>query len=295
MQSCNGQYASYRFGVVDATAIAREHGIGSSSVVIINTTILGAYARLLGLPSSVLEDAYASAGLIGDLTAAQHAYEQVLMREPAPGAAAPARSAAATQAVVPPVAPMSEHSADFPATLKTGSWSNQAPAYVERAAPCNLACPAGNDVVGFIQALKDEGAEAAATILLRTQALPSVCGRVCPAPCMRACNREAFDGAVNIRGLERWIADRSLLQLARQTAAAPRRFAVVGGGPAGLSAAYQLALRGHAVTLYEAGPDLGKLVVFEGVKQYPARVKCATLSWHTLMAALKDKGEVSTE
>jgi hypothetical protein len=61
------RYSRYRFAVVDATDIAREQGIGSSSVVIINTTIVGAYARLLGLPLSLLEEAYASLGLLGDL------------------------------------------------------------------------------------------------------------------------------------------------------------------------------------------------------------------------------------
>ena len=255
--SYDGQYADYRFAVIDATAIAREHGIGSSSVVIINTTILGAYARLLGAPLSVLEESYASLALGGDLPAAEQAYERVRIRAPAQIAAHLAVSTPVAATALPPVAPMTEHSADFPATLKTGSWSNQAPLYREHPAPCNLACPAGNDVVGFIQALKNDGAEAAAAILLRTQALPSVCGRVCPAPCMRACNRDAFDGAVNIRSLERWISDRSALQLAQRQAAVRRRFAVAGGGPAGLSAAYQLALRGHEVHIYEAGPALG--------------------------------------
>ena len=179
-----GRFEHYRFGVVDATAIAREQGIGSSSVVIINTTILGAYARLLGLPLTVLEKAYASLGLSGDLPAAQHAYEQVQVSEPVqdsdgPGAPAPATGPAA-------VATILDHSTDFPASLKTGSWSNQAPVYSEHSAPCNVACPAGNNVVGFIQALKNEGPEEAAAILLRTQPLPSVCGRVCPAPCMQA-------------------------------------------------------------------------------------------------------------
>ncbi len=255
LASYDGMYASYRLSVIDATAIAREHGIGSNSVVIINTTILGAYARLLGVPLAVLESSYASLGLAGDLAAAQAAYESVRTR--ASDKVRAAASSPVAVSVSAPVAPMSEHSVDFPANLKTGSWSNQAPLYQDRAAPCNLACPAGNDVVGFIQALKHDDAPAAAAILLRTQALPSVCGRVCPAPCMHACNRDAFDGAVNIRSLERWISDRSALQLPQETAALRRRFAIVGGGPAGLSAAYQLALRGHGVKIHEAGPALG--------------------------------------
>ena len=255
LDSYAGRFERYRFGVIDATAIAREQGIGSSSVVIINTTILGAYARLLGLPLSVLEKAYVSLGLGGDLVAAQHAYEQVRVCEPVQSNDAHATSAPLTGPAA--VGTILDHSKDFPASLKTGSWSNQAPVYSEHSAPCNLACPAGNDVVGFIQALKSGGVQQAAAILLRTQPLPSVCGRVCPAPCMQACNREAFDGSVNIRSLERWIADHSQLEPLPQKAAQPLRVAVVGGGPAGLSAAYQLALGGHAVTIYEAGPSLG--------------------------------------
>lgn len=250
-----GLYGEYRFGVIDATSIAREHGIGSASVVIINTTILGAYARLLGISLGALDRAYALLGLESDLAAAEHAYAALAMREPT--ALAPEDTPRPGLPIPPPVMPMGQHSADIPAVLKTGTWSNLAPRYREQPAPCNVACPAGNDVVAFIQALKHGGVEEAAAILLRTQPLPSVCGRVCPAPCMIHCNRAAFDGTVNIRGLERWIGDHAVLELAHGTAQPRHRFGVIGGGPAGLSAAYQLALRGHAVTLYEAGPALG--------------------------------------
>ena len=255
LESYGSRFARYRFAVVDATTIAREQGIGSAAVVIINTTILGAYARVLGLPLSVLQTAFASLGLDSDLTAAQRAYEQVRTADSVAGVA-PAPPPASAAAPVP-VATMLSHSKDIPVTLKTGTWSNQVPAYSEHSAPCNLACPAGNDVVGFIQALKTGGIEAAAAILRRTQALPSVCGRVCPSFCMQNCNRAAFDGAVNIRGLERYIADRQSPDLVPEKAAAPRRVAIVGGGPAGLSAAFQLVLRGHAVTIFESGPALG--------------------------------------
>lgn len=254
------RYDSYRLAVVDATYIAREQGIGSSSVVIVNTTIVGAYARLLGLPISLLQETYASLGLLGDLPAAEEAYERVWIREAT-------ATAAKRQAVVPPaaesatVAPITGEAHDIPVALNTGLWSNQFPVYRQYTAPCNAACPAGNDIAAFIQALKNGGPEAAAQILLRTQALPSVCGRVCPAPCMTECNRTAFDGAVNIRSLERWIADNASFMLPMEPVGVRRRIAVVGGGPAGLSAAYQLALRGHDVTIYEAAPALGGVLL----------------------------------
>ena len=264
LEAYAGQYADYRLGVIDATAIAREHGIGSSSVVIINTTMLGAYARLLGISHEVLEHTFAVLGLGEDLAAAEHAWERLQLREPAAGRPAEAAGSAAPAPV--PVAPLSEHRLDFPADIKTGSWSNQVPAYVERGAPCNGACPAGNDVVGFVRALRRDAA-AAAGILLRSQPLPSVCGRVCPAPCMTACNRAAFDGAVNIRGLERWIGDHAVAPAPVPAARPQRRVAIVGGGPAGLGAAWELACAGHAPTLYEAAPVLGG-VLASGIPRY---------------------------
>jgi 2-oxoacid:acceptor oxidoreductase gamma subunit (pyruvate/2-ketoisovalerate family) len=249
-------YRRFRFATVDATEIARERGIGSSSVVIINTTIIGAYLRLLGLPLSLLQDVFSSLGLSGDLAAAAQAYQAVRIQEPSPGAfEGPLGGPAVPE--VSEVFPIGAEARDIPIDLRTGLWSNQSPSYQRYTAPCNAACPAGNDIVGFIQALKNGGPEAAAAILLRTQALPSVCGRVCPAPCMNDCNRKSFDGAVNIRSLERWIADHAAFSLPMQTAGTSRSFAVVGGGPAGLSAAYQLALRGHRATIYEAAPELG--------------------------------------
>jgi len=248
------RFDRYRFGVVDATSIAREYGIGSASVVIINTTILGAYARLLGLPLSALDDAYAHLGLKGDLSAAETAFAKVEMAEPQNVIAEPQPVPATALASVITTL---EHSKDIPATLKTGNWSNQAPTYVTHAAPCNHACPAGNDIVGFVQTLKKDGVEKAAALLFQTQPLPSVCGRVCPAPCMTSCNRAAFDGAVNIRSLERFIGDNTSFEPRRQDVIHPLHVAVVGGGPAGLSAAWQLGLAGHAVTIYEAAPQLG--------------------------------------
>ncbi len=250
------QFAAYRFGVIDATGIARVHGIGTSAVVIINTTLVGAYAKLLGLPFEVLGEAYTKMGLADDLAAAKEAYQKVSIQRPA-SALSGAVVGGELPTSLPPIRPLTEHSEDIATSLKTGNWSTQLPGYEDFVAPCNYACPAGNDVVGFIQALKISGADAAAQLLLRTQALPSVCGRVCPAPCMRECNRHLMDGAVNIRSLERWISDHAETRLLAQKTDKVHSLAVVGGGPAGLSAAYQLALQGHKVTIFEKNTKLG--------------------------------------
>ena len=250
------QFADYRIGIIDATGIAREHGIGTSSVVIINTTIVGAYARLLGLSLEVLEDAYTGLGLARDMDAAREAYRNVLIQSQ-DTVVSGTTVGGELSTTFAPVKQQIEHFADVPARLLTGNWSSQLACYQDHLAPCNFACPAGNDVVGFIQALKTHGPDRAMEILLQTQPLPSVCGRVCPAPCMHECNRIQMDGAVNIRSLERWISDHSELSLKSRKAEKSNSFAVVGGGPAGLSSAYQLALHGHHVTIFEKEKKLG--------------------------------------
>ncbi|HET6348627.1 MAG TPA: FAD-dependent oxidoreductase, partial [Candidatus Krumholzibacteria bacterium] len=177
-------------------------------------------------------------------------------------------AAAAPPAPGTPVVPMTEHTQGPPTGLKTGSWRTQLPRYVEHFAPCNAACPAGNDVVTFVQTLLNEGEEAAAHILGRTQPLASVCGRVCPAPCMIDCSRSNYDGAVNIRALERWIGDRApLVQRKSLLPRERRRVAIIGSGPAGLSAAYDLARGGHHVTMFDGENELGG-VLRTGIPTY---------------------------
>lgn len=258
----------YRLAVVDATGIARRHGIGTRSVVIVNTTIAGAFARLQGISLDVLEATYRALGFLSNFAAAREAYDAVHIGDPvtAPGSCARPKPAAAQPRV--PVEPLPEHVLSPPTGLKTGSWSSQRPHYAEHLAPCNAWCPAGNDVVGFVQALAHTGEAAAAEILHRSTPLAGTCGRVCPAPCMEGCNRTELDGAVDIRGLERWLSDQEGGRLeTRRTPDQVRRVAIVGGGPAGLAAAYTLALAGHSATIFEGEPELGGILA-TGIPNY---------------------------
>jgi len=252
------RFGGFRLATVDATTIARSHGIGTRSVVIVNTTIAGAYARLHDIPLEILEKTYESLGFLSNFEAAKEAYEAVAVRAADAAAAAVESEPVSTASAPLDVRPVTEHHSSPPTGLQTGSWSAQRPEYVENLAPCNAFCPAGNDVIHFVQAAGNEGEAHASEILGRSTPLAAVCGRVCPAPCMDGCNRAEMDGAVNIRGLERWIADHVPVAVREvQAAEDPRRIAIVGGGPAGLAAAYELAKAGHKATIFEGEQELG--------------------------------------
>jgi NADPH-dependent glutamate synthase beta subunit-like oxidoreductase len=146
-----------------------------------------------------------------------------------------------------------------PPSIHTGQWASQQPARENRTPPCNFICPAGNDVQGFLAALNNNELNEALEILLRTSPLPAVCGRVCPGFCMLECNRAELDGPVNVRALERYVGDHGEVQV-RAGEGRPQRVAVIGSGPAGLSAAWHLARLGYTVTIYEADDELGGLM-----------------------------------
>lgn len=259
------RWREFTLAVVDATRIARAHKIGSKSVVIVNTTIAGAFARLHGIDLALLQQTYEKLGFLGNLEAAKAAFAAVQIR---PAQLLEARLAPAAVAPAVAVMPLGAHTESPAPGLKTGNWGTQRPQYIESMAPCSAWCPAGNDVIGFVQSLHGGDAQKGAELLFASTPLPGVCGRVCPAPCMEGCNRIEYDGAVNIRGLERWIAD----QRRPQPTPVPlrsdhRRIAIVGGGPAGLSAAFELGKLGHRVTVFEGEQQLGG-VLRTGIPTY---------------------------
>ena len=256
------QFPGRNVATVDATTIALANKLGTRAVPIVNTTILGAVARVLDLSLEDIEAALADLKFGGgNVTAAREAYEHVQ------------RKRLKGKRVAVPGPPKPDHVAglfdkevgDRP-RIRTGAWATRHPDRHRLLSPCANACPAGNDVQGFIAAVAEKDYTKALEIILETSPLPGICGRVCPAPCMEACNRTLYDEPVDIREIERYVSEHGTWPSASQ----PRReqrIAVVGSGPAGLSCAYHLAKLGYPVTLFEADDELGG-VMRTGIPSY---------------------------
>jgi 2-oxoacid:acceptor oxidoreductase delta subunit (pyruvate/2-ketoisovalerate family) len=142
--------------------------------------------------------------------------------------------------------------------------------YLDRLPPCNSACPAGENIQGWLAHAESGDYAAAWRLLTEENPLPAVMGRVCYHPCETACNRAALDAAVGINSVEHFLGDEAIKrgwsfpQPAQRTG---KRVLVVGAGPSGLSAAYHLARAGHAVEIHEAGPVAGGMMRF-GIPKY---------------------------
>jgi NADPH-dependent glutamate synthase beta subunit-like oxidoreductase len=129
-------------------------------------------------------------------------------------------------------------------------------------APCRLACPAGLNVQGYVQMVGEGKYKEALQIIMEDLPLPGVLGRICPHGCEDACRRCDVDQPVAIRDLKRLAADQFDPREIEIPRAAERdeRVAIIGSGPAGLSAAYQLARKGILSTIFEALPKAGGML-----------------------------------
>ena len=153
---------------------------------------------------------------------------------------------------------------------KTGSWRTERPIYVDRLPPCNVQCPAGEDIQGWLFHAESGDYQAAWRHLVRDNPFPAIMGRVCYHSCEGACNRGKIDAAVGINSVERFLGDEALQQGWRfdaPTQESGKQVLVVGAGPSGMSAAYHLRRLGHAVTVMEAGPLPGGMMRF-GIPKY---------------------------
>jgi len=146
-------------------------------------------------------------------------------------------------------------------------------------APCVLTCPTGTNVQGYVAMVAEGRFEEAMDVIRDRNPFPSICGRVCHHPCEGECNRKEIDEAVAINPIKRFVSDWVFDQRAKGEECAPpakgevaenkkeMKVAVIGGGPAGLTAARDLALAGYPVTLFEKEEKLGG-TMFLGIPDY---------------------------
>jgi NADPH-dependent glutamate synthase beta subunit-like oxidoreductase len=155
--------------------------------------------------------------------------------------------------------------------------SYKCPTYVHKTPPCQGSCPSGEDIRGWLAIVRQQEKppadmdwhEYAFRRSTDANPFPSMMGRVCPAPCQDGCNRNELEDFVGINSVEQYIGDTAIAN-GYGFQAGPdsgKKVAIVGGGPAGLAAAYQLRRKGHACTVFEANSGLGGMFKF-GIPGY---------------------------
>ena len=156
-------------------------------------------------------------------------------------------------------APSQEKGQDL---FPTGNWRSIRPVYRDKLPPCNNACGTNEKIQGYLDLVKRGKYLDAYALIKEDMPFPSVTGRVCYHPCEQACNRGKYDEAISIRAVERFLGDlgqaltRDVVKAGKPNG---KKVAVVGSGPAGHSAAYQLARLGYKVTILEKSPKAGGL------------------------------------
>jgi NADPH-dependent glutamate synthase beta subunit-like oxidoreductase len=166
----------------------------------------------------------------------------------------------------------------FQEQIFTADESDKCPTYVHKTPPCQASCPSGEDIRGWLNVVRGiekppkdtKWQEYAFRRSTDANPFPSMMGRVCPAPCQTGCNRNSVEDYVGINAVEQFIGDYALqAKLAFKPAdkETGKKVAIIGGGPAGLAAAYQLRRKGHAVTLFDDHEFLGGMARY-GVPGY---------------------------
>jgi len=159
----------------------------------------------------------------------------------------------------------------------SGDESYKCPTYINRTPPCQGSCPSGEDIRGWLQIVrgieKPSGDQSWQEYAFRRSTdanpFPSIMGRVCPAPCEDGCNRNEVEDHVGINAVEGYIGDNALSEGYKFTSgeSTGKTIAIIGGGPAGLAAAYQLRRKGHGAVVFDDHKDLGGMMRY-GIPGY---------------------------
>ena len=143
--------------------------------------------------------------------------------------------------------------------------------YMTGIAPCSCACPAGVDVQGYVSLIAEGKFQEAIDLIRESNPLPFLCGRICTEYCALNCNRQYIDDPIAIRVLKRFVSDWEMnnpnLSKIKPVKQDKEKIAIIGAGPAGLSAAYFLARMGYKTTIFEKGDKIGGMVRY-GVPQH---------------------------
>jgi 2-oxoacid:acceptor oxidoreductase gamma subunit (pyruvate/2-ketoisovalerate family)/2-oxoacid:acceptor oxidoreductase delta subunit (pyruvate/2-ketoisovalerate family) len=260
---------------VPATAISLALGLGSKSLPIVNAAMIGAILRIFEADlatGQAIVRANVPTKADANVESVAQAYEQVCGIEarnaylldqlhalPAIGhrrlADLKVKEAPTPHGIDAPFwdVPMSKN--------KTGNWRLMTPVHANRVPPCNANCPAGTDVRAFVQLAADKKYTEAYELIAQHNPFPAICGRVCPNFCEQNCNRNELDGGLNIGAIERFVGDRALVEeVVPKPLLHPERIAVIGSGPAGLTAALRLREAGYPVIVFEALPQAGGMM-----------------------------------
>lgn len=259
---------------IPATQISIDHGLGSKSLPIVNAAMIGAIGYIFEADIDIVQAIIKKnvpAKPEANAKAAKAAYQSVV-GDNFPNAYLHDRMNSGTEEETEEVAfewkdeaPLKGIEAPYwsmPLSKnKTGNWRVVTPSYVDRRPPCNHNCPAGTDVRQFVKLAGEKKYKEAFDVLYEHNPFPGVCGRVCPHFCEQNCNRNEFDEGVNIGGIERFLGDQAMSYPVEPAPVLHKeKIAVIGAGPAGLTAALRLREKGYTVTVFEALPYAGGMM-----------------------------------
>ncbi|MFH1319582.1 MAG: 2-oxoacid:acceptor oxidoreductase family protein [Bacteroidota bacterium] len=267
---------------VPATRISLDKGLGSKSLPIVNAAMMGAIIRILDADIEIAKQVISEnvpAKPKENAEAAQIAFNSVVELENKPGSNNLTEAISASLLEVAatdgrgdgyPVEEKLELLAKIPkvpfwdkpmSVNKTGNWRVLSPEYVTKQAPCTGNCPAGTDVRLFIKQASEKQFDEAFNTIYQYNPFPSTCGRVCPHFCQQNCNRIEFDENLNIGAIERFLGDHGISENVKPFKVKHNeKIAVIGSGPAGLTAALRLTELGFKTTVFEALPKAGGMM-----------------------------------
>ncbi|NJO16642.1 MAG: FAD-dependent oxidoreductase [Thioploca sp.] len=145
--------------------------------------------------------------------------------------------------------------------FRTGDWQVQIPRHRYQIAPCHHACPAGEDAQAYLAYVQTGHNQQAWETIVAVNPMPAITGRVCPHPCESACNRSQYDEPIAIHAVERFLGDEAIAKNwsypVKPVNTSASEIAIVGAGPAGISAAYHLVKRGYRAVVFDEHPEAG--------------------------------------